>query len=457
CGLAFHTRSGLSQHCRHRHPNERNEQRKEKLGGRRKVKETGSRNKVWTEEEIEQLVILEAKYVGKRNINKCIEMELKSKTNKQISDKRRELAKKRLAVETEVVGDLVEEGSLGDILEVPPPRERIVPLKEHQELEQISKICKQGKCNREGRVIRRSLEEIEELLMKDSTKALGWAKLEEVCFCLVEKEGRSKDGQGGMVSGVGQIKEKGRKRQSNALRRYAAKKAKYRFYQVLFGKDRRRLARIILGEPDRIVCGIPLEDIEVYYREMLSEVGHGSMTGWPSSAEVADNDLLLSPISVDEVRNVFKEFKKDSAPGPDKVRVSDLWDIFNIDSLIFTKIFNMWFLQGQIPTVFKENRTILIPKTKDEEELKKITSWRPLTIGSMWVRAYTKILAKRLSEAVKICARQKGFVAASGCEENISILNNLIKGAKRNGDEIAIVFVDLAKTFDSIGHGHIVA
>lgn len=94
---------------------------------------------------------------------------------------------------------------------------------------------------------------------------------------------------------------------------------------------------------------------------------------------------------------------------------------------------------------------------QNEEELKKLTSWRPLTIGSVWVRLYTKILAKRLSDAVKICSRQKGFIAAPGCEENIAILDNLIKGAKRKGDEIAIVFIDLAKTFDSVGHGHIIA
>ncbi|KAG6931535.1 hypothetical protein G0U57_001390, partial [Chelydra serpentina] len=68
-----------------------------------------------------------------------------------------------------------------------------------------------------------------------------------------------------------------------------------------------------------------------------------------------------------------------------------------------------------------------------------------------------KILAKRLVNASRICERQKGFIAAPGCEENITILNNLIKGAKKNSDEIAIVFIDLAKAFDSVGHGHILA
>ncbi|CAM2114007.1 unnamed protein product [Caretta caretta] len=87
----------------------------------------------------------------------------------------------------------------------------------------------------------------------------------------------------------------------------------------------------------------------------------------------------------------------------------------------------------------------------------KLSSWRPLTIGSVWIRLYTKILAKRLMTAVKICNRQKGFISAPGYEENISILDNLIKGEKRNGEELAIVFVDLAKAFDSVGHRHIMS
>lgn len=81
----------------------------------------------------------------------------------------------------------------------------------------------------------------------------------------------------------------------------------------------------------------------------------------------------------------------------------------------------------QIPDYFKENRTILIPKVQDEEELAKLSSWRPLTIRSVWIRLNTKSLAKRLTTAVVICNSQKGFISAPGHEKNISILDHLIK------------------------------
>lgn len=135
------------------------------------------------------------------------------------------------------------------------------------------------------------------------------------------------------------------RKQSSAIRRYATKKTKYKFYQQLFNKDR-RLARVIMGEPDKVNCEIPMDEIEKYFIDILGNAGHGNIVGWPSSMERADNDILMSPISVDEVRTVLREIKKDSAPGPDKIKVSDLRDIFNLDSLIITKIFNMWFLNG---------------------------------------------------------------------------------------------------------------
>ncbi|GCC20324.1 hypothetical protein chiPu_0018883 [Chiloscyllium punctatum] len=62
-------------------------------------------------------------------------------------------------------------------------------------------------------------------------------------------------------------------------------------------------------------------------------------------------------------------------------------------------------------------------------------------------------MAQRLSETVEIDPRQKGFRAATpGCNENIVVLENIIKGAKYNGKDLAVIFVDLAKVLDSVGH-----
>ncbi|GCC31564.1 hypothetical protein chiPu_0010023 [Chiloscyllium punctatum] len=71
----------------------------------------------------------------------------------------------------------------------------------------------------------------------------------------------------------------------------------------------------------------------------------------------------------------------------------------------------------------------------------------------MRLRLFTKIMAKRLRDTVEVNPRQKGImVATPGYNENIVILENIIKGAKHNRNDLTVVFVDLAKAFDSVGH-----
>lgn len=107
CHEKFRTKSGLCQHIRHRHPCQSNERRiqaakadiERKRAARPSSKPIAASssatngNRRWTDEEIDLLLELESKFEGVKFINKAISENLKSKTLKQISDKRRALAK----------------------------------------------------------------------------------------------------------------------------------------------------------------------------------------------------------------------------------------------------------------------------------------------------------------------------------------------------------------------------
>ncbi|GCC38610.1 hypothetical protein chiPu_0017125 [Chiloscyllium punctatum] len=80
----------LGQHERHRHPVLRNEKR---LKPAPKVKgKPGRSDRVWSQEEVALLRELEVRFAGCKFINKSTGSILKTKTPKQISDKRRLLA-----------------------------------------------------------------------------------------------------------------------------------------------------------------------------------------------------------------------------------------------------------------------------------------------------------------------------------------------------------------------------
>ncbi|NXG95115.1 POLR protein, partial [Stercorarius parasiticus] len=62
------------------------------------------------------------------------------------------------------------------------------------------------------------------------------------------------------------------------------------------------------------------------------------------------------------------------------------------------------------------------------------------------------VITARLTKACPINQRQRGFIRSAGCSENLKLLQLLIRNAKREHRPLGVVFVDLAKAFDSVSH-----
>ena len=65
---------------------------------------------------------------------------------------------------------------------------------------------------------------------------------------------------------------------------------------------------------------------------------------------------------------------------------------------------------------------------------------------------YAKIWDKRLPKNIKLDKRQKGFVPEDGCFENDKIPQQIINSQRLKKKEYNIVFLDLAKAFDTVSH-----
>ncbi|NXL58101.1 POLR protein, partial [Chordeiles acutipennis] len=66
------------------------------------------------------------------------------------------------------------------------------------------------------------------------------------------------------------------------------------------------------------------------------------------------------------------------------------------------------------------------------------------------------ILTARPTKACPINLRQKGFIRSVGCAENLKLLQLIIKTAKKEHQPLGVVFVDIAKVFDTVSHSHII-
>ena len=162
----------------------------------------------------------------------------------------------------------------------------------------------------------------------------------------------------------------------------------------------------------------------------------------------------MGDVSQEEMFRALEGMNLDNAPGPDGVKPRTLLQVETRYKLL-EALFNCWLRDGVITPQVKECRSLLIPKTTDPDQLTQLTNWRPLTISSTIARTFTRLLANRLSNIGVISPRQRGFIQAPGCSENIATLTNIMREAKRNRKSLAVVMIDFAKAFDTVSHKHI--
>lgn len=107
-----------------------------------------------------------------------------------------------------------------------------------------------------------------------------------------------------------------------------------------------------------------------------------------------------------------------------------------------------------VPSAFHHGRLVLIDK--EENDPKDINNWRPITIYSVVRKVIEKALEAALRAQVTININQRGFVIdIPGCHMNAKLVNACLKSAKKFKRNCTVVFLDVSKAFDRIGHDHI--
>ncbi len=165
------------------------------------------------------------------------------------------------------------------------------------------------------------------------------------------------------------------------------------------------------GKTD-VGCPLPVQEVETSFREKLGTAKDSeSLKDYPYTGDT-NTGVLMGKIRTREVKRALTSTPRQSAAGPDCVSITDLrrWDQ---NGRKLTIIFESLRRFESVPDAWKSNRSILLPKSEDPDKLQLLKKWRPVTIGNHLLRVYTKVWARRLSEAVPLNRRQKGFVKAS--------------------------------------------
>lgn len=234
--------------------------------------------------------------------------------------------------------------------------------------------------------------------------------------------------------------------------RYSVRRNLFRLYQ----QDRAKLASLVLDGQTGQICPVPLSEITAVFKGRWGDVRPFRGLGAFGGLGRADNSVFCGLITPTEVMKNLRAVKNRSSPGPDGVTKSLLlgWDPKGEK---LACMFSTWLVSGTLPEVFKRCRTVLIPKTTDPERLGDVNQWRPITIGSLVLRLFSRILTGRMTAACPIHPRQRGFIASPGCSENLSVLEGVMKLSTRERSSLGVVFVDFAKAFDTVSHEHLLS
>uniref|UniRef100_A0A8C3F8X6 ribonuclease H n=1 Tax=Chrysemys picta bellii TaxID=8478 RepID=A0A8C3F8X6_CHRPI len=448
CARRFGTKSGLSQHKRRAHPVVRNAERIQ-ASQPKQNSQRGKHKSCWSAEEELLLTDFDTMYSGEKYINKLIAEAIKTKTAKQVSDKRRLL-------------NLYRKKSSGTADPGPGAQKHNLEVRSETPISTtglknsyMRTITNRLRASNRG-PLRQDLEKFEAEVLSawvagdPNIRSLVETTSIDVLSSFLAPEHEHKHKQKGNTKGR---KSKSGKGQSWRQKR-ATKRGTYIRFQHLFENDRCKLASIILDGTERLQCEIPLEKVFQTYKDKWESRTPFQGLGQFKSHALADNSAFDILISAKEVLKNISEMNKNSAPGPDKVSLKDLVRV-DPEGDTLAGLFNTWLVTGIIPDGIKECRSLLIPKTMDPEALQDLGNWRPLTIGSIVLRLFSRILTNRLAKACPINARQRGFIAAPGCSENLKVLHTITKQAKKEKKPLGVVFIDIAKAFDSVSHDHI--
>ena len=233
-----------------------------------------------------------------------------------------------------------------------------------------------------------------------------------------------------------------RKPSRRTLRRRA-----YARIQSLWRRDRCRAASEVLdGAPKR--GSHSLADITQFWSPMLSRES-APMGLDPICPCCPEGDGLWFPVSVKEVEDVVVPLR--SAAGPDGI-TPRVWRA--VPAVVRALVFNVLMVLGRAPAELLVSRTIFIPKSECPASPEE---YRPISIASVVLRQFHKILARRLQGLGLLDERQRASVTADGTAENISILDSILWTARSTLREVHVVTVDVTKAFDCLSHDAIIS
>jgi endonuclease/exonuclease/phosphatase (EEP) superfamily protein YafD len=154
-----------------------------------------------------------------------------------------------------------------------------------------------------------------------------------------------------------------------------------------------------------------------------------------------------NPITTEEVKEVVRKLNIKKANGPDEIHPFMIKLASEQLLPYLTKIFNLSFIQGETPKIWREGRLFPIPKINNS--IIPIDKFRPIALLSVIGKMLEKIICKRITEVAErkkwLPTFQNGFRWNKSTINNLIVLQQEIHEAYKNKEYMITVFIDISK------------
>lgn len=424
CGKEFRSKIGLGQHRRLKHPALSNDQVNVERSKRR-----------WLPEEVRMMAQMEAEasVEGVVNLNKYLYSLKPDRTLGGIKSKRRnEEYKVQVA---SFIASLLTDQDTNEDRQVDSQGDGKDQMSQHDLLrDEIEKSVAQMRRIRNKYA--RALQELGEA-------ALRGRHMDEAVFMHTIKSmfGATRSPKGPTHGKVVQYHGS-----RNQIRRQ-----QYAHVQKLFSKDIKAAARVVLDNHGQAPIILPSEaEVFTSWSETFED-GEGMPCSleWEEGFEKDSMAPLWRAITIEEVEKA--KVANDSAAGPDGISPAS-WN--RINSKFKKLIYNLFVFYERIPKALKLSRTVFIPKVEggstDPADL------RPLTVCSVVLRGFNKILADRMIKLHCFDKRQFAYLPMDGVGACVFQLSGLLAHAQEQRMEFHAAGLDIRKAFPSLEHREII-
>lgn len=163
---------------------------------------------------------------------------------------------------------------------------------------------------------------------------------------------------------------------------------------------------------------------------------------------------LERPITLNEIEDAIDSLNNGKSPGPDGLGAAFYKTFKDGLAPVLHNVFQESFQSGALPPSCSKAHTILIPKTKDTELLKKVNGYRPITLTNTDYKVFMKVLAKRLQSVMKtlVGPHQTCGIKGRSIYTNIHVTRSILETCDIDYRKVAMLQIDFQKAFDKVSH-----